>query len=290
MLVERSTTRIAVAFAGSLAFLAPVSTAYAEEPTTIDELVLYGIAHETSTMFRYEFGTDTYSDLGPMIDQFGSGLDEPTALGCITSGPSMGIYTTGGEGVSADHLMKVDPLTMETTRPSKKLGTSGSNWYFLGADKNNKLYVINPADGNATFQCNLSNTYHGLALAADGTTLYGAFSQELWAMDLPALISGDSSAEWKVGDHGYSNVEAAAFCFGDSDGIEALGLSGPWVDNGLLFAFSENDALLILNPATAAAIPYPCSFGVLDFEGLIIVTEAQDSWLNLPDGLQLAYD
>ena len=242
-------------------------------------------------MFRYEFGTDTYADIGPMIDQFGSGLDEPTALGCITSGPSVGIYTTGGEGVSSDHLMKVNPLTMETTRPAQTLGSGkiggltafqwGGKWFFWGASKQKKLYVINPATGVATYKGELSNTYHGLALGGDGL-LYGAFSQELWAIDIPARMAGDTSAEWKVGDHGYSSVEAAAFCFGDSDGITALGLSGAWVDNGLLFAFSENDALLILNPATAEAIPYPCSFGVMDFEGLVLVTEAQDTWVNLP--------
>ncbi len=38
------------------------------------------------------------------------------------------------------------------------------------------------------------------------------------------------------------------------------------------------NALLILNPSTGAAIPYPCSFSVLDFEGPVFMPKSLDAW------------
>ena len=62
------TTRFVTAVAASLAFLAlsvlSLSTASAADPTTIEELVMYGVPQESQELFRYEFGSDTFSTVG----------------------------------------------------------------------------------------------------------------------------------------------------------------------------------------------------------------------------------
>ncbi|MCH8006790.1 MAG: hypothetical protein IH888_11270 [Planctomycetes bacterium] len=46
---------------------------------------------------------------------------------------------------------------------------------------------------------------------------------------------------------------------------------------GVLFGFSDAfDMLMIINPATGAAVPYPGSFTTIDCEGLVFVTTGND--------------
>ncbi len=69
------TSRLAAAFAGSFACLAPfalgLSTADAVDPTKVEDLVVYGVPQESQELFRFDFGSDTYTTLGVVTDQYG---------------------------------------------------------------------------------------------------------------------------------------------------------------------------------------------------------------------------
>ena len=206
---ESHKMRLVAVFAGLLAFLAPIdlglSTASAADPTTITDLVMYGVPQESQELFRYEFGTDTYSTIGVVTDQFGRTVVDLKGLAYIPSGPDKGLYGASEESPFMDHLVKIDGLTADATLYSQDWGAgkisgmvayqSGGNWYLLTADYGNDLYRIDPATGVGTFLCTLKNKYQGLAVDGNelvfGTTGDGA----IWAIDLPARIT-DPSAEW----------------------------------------------------------------------------------------------
>ncbi len=110
--------------------------------------------------------------------------------------------------------------------------------------------------------------------------VYGAKDGELWAIDLTARISGDQDAEWKVGTGAFNKVEALEFAFGIGEArVDPSGLVGDnWVVKGMLLGFSENTALIVVNPETGESVEYPCSFATLDFEGLVFLPEIADGW------------
>ncbi len=151
-------------------------------------------------------------------------------------------------------------------------------WLLLATDRNENLFTIVPATGVGTYLCTLKEWYNGLAMDANGL-VFGAKGEELWAIDLPARLAGDVDAEWKVGQHGNGGIEALEFAFGmDEARVDALGLGDEWVENGLLLTYGQGVGLLIVNPETGAAIPYPTSLPSLDLEGIVILPENADGW------------
>ena len=288
-------TRFTVASAACVAFLAPIdlglSTADAAPPqqkeTSIEDLVAYGTAHETNELFRYDFGSDTFATIGVVKDQYGRIVDEPTSLAYIPIGPETGLYCAGGDAPNG-YLAKIDPLTAKATVYDQKIGWdkatgmvalwSANKWLLL-AVSGNDLIVIDPRTGVGTYRCTLTNKYKALALDSSGLA-YGVLGKDLWAIDLDARISGDTGAEWKVGTGSFGNVEAMEFAFGIGEArIDPSGLVGDtWVVKGLLLGFSENTALIVINPETGESVEYPCSFATLDFEGLVFLPENADGW------------
>ncbi len=256
-------------------------------PTSIEDLVAYGIAHETNELFRYDFGSDTFATIGVVSDQNGKTVKEPTSLAYIPVGPDKGLYCAGGDAPSG-YLVKIDPLTADATVYDQKIGWdkatgmvavwSGNKWLLL-ANSDKDLIVIDPRTGVGTYQCTLTNKYKALARDADGL-VYGVKGNELWAIDLARRVSGDTSAEWKVGVGAFGKVEALEFAFGIGEArVDPSGLVGPeWVVKGMLLGFSENTALIVVNPTTGESIEYPCSFATLDFEGLVFLPENADGW------------
>ena len=98
----------------------------------------------------------------------------------------------------------------------------------------------------------------------------------------PKPASGDTSAEWSVGTGSFGSVEALEFAFADigagDAGMLGLGLGAGWYDQGLLLGFSENTAMIVVNPTTGESVEYPCSFATLDFEGLVFLDANWDGW------------
>ena len=205
MFSERSTTRLAMAFAGSLLYLAPIelglSTAYADEPTTtIEDLVVYGVPQGSQELFRYEFGSDTFSTLGVVTDQFGRTVKDLKALACIPSGPDKGFYGASEEDPFQDYLIKIDPVTADATLSATPGGwstmisgmvaiQSDGEWLLLAADWNRNLYTIVPATGVATYQCTLTGQYQGLAMDAEGIVFGATGNGELWAIELAITVT-----------------------------------------------------------------------------------------------------
>jgi hypothetical protein len=60
--------------------------------------------------------------------------------------------------------------------------------------------------------------------------------------------------------------------------VEAMGLNSQWVKDGLLLTYGQGTGLLIVNPKSGAAIPYPCSIPSLDLEGIVFLPENADGW------------
>ncbi|MHC4216862.1 MAG: NHL repeat-containing protein [Planctomycetota bacterium] len=293
MMATPNDTRFATVLAGSLAFLAPndlcLSTASAAEPTTIEELVMYGVPQESQELFRYEFGSDEFSTIGVVTDQFGREVVDLKGLAYIPSGPDKGIYGASEESPFMGHLLKIDALTADATLYSQDMGAgkvsgmvaylSGGKWYLLTADYGNDLYRIDPATGIGTFLYALKNRYQGLAIDGNGLVYGTTGGGDIWELDLPDLLSGDSSAEAPLGNHGYGGIEALEFAFGMSEPrVEVTGLNNQWVKDGLLFSYGQGNGLLIVNPETGAAIPYPCSIPSLDLEGVVFMPENADRW------------
>ena len=290
------TTRLVALIAGSLSVLAPamtgLSTACATDSTTIEDLVVYGVPQESQELFRYDFGSDTFSTIGVVIDQFGRTVKDLKGLSYIPSGPDKGIYGASEEDPFMDYLIKIDGLTADATLYSQAMGTgkisgmvafeSGGEWYLLTADYNNELYSIDPTTGIGTFLCPLKNRYQGLAVDANGLVFATTGGGAIWAINVPARVGGDSNAEWQVGSHGNGGIEALEFAFGiDEPRISPADLPGigdPWVENGMLFTYGQGSGLFIVNPTTGEAIPYPTSMPNLDLEGLVFLPENADGW------------
>jgi hypothetical protein len=287
------TSRSIATVAVSLAFLAPNglsrSTDAASEPTTIEELVMYGVPQESQELFRYEFGSDTFSAIGVVTDQLGRTVVDLKGLAYIPWGPDKGIYGASEEDPFMDHLIKINAMTAEATLYSQNMGVgkvsgmvayeSGGHWYLLTADYDNELYGTDPATGVATHLCTLKNRYQGLAIDGNGLVFGTTGGGEIWSINVADLMAGDTSAEQPVGSHGNGGIEALEFAFGMSEPrVEAMGLNSQWVKDGLLLTYGQGTGLLIVNPKSGAAIPYPCSIPSLDLEGIVFLPENADGW------------
>ena len=294
MLSRPFTPRLTAAFAGSLAFLAPIglnlATADEDEGATID-LVLYGVPQESQELFRYEFGSDTFSTIGVVIDQYGRTVVDLKSLTYIPSGPDKGLYGASEESPFEGYLIKIDPLSAEATLYEQPMGwdnrVSGmtaiqnpltGKWLLLATEKDKDLFTVDPATGVGTYLCTLKEWYQGLAIDANGLVFGATGNGELWAIDVAARLGGDVDAEWKVGLHGNGGIEALEFAFGlNEDDLEALGLDEEG-ENGVLFTYGQGSGLLIVNPEDGAATPYPCSMPSLDLEGIVFMAENADGW------------
>jgi hypothetical protein len=72
------------------------------DPTSIVEVVMYGVDDDTHELLRYSFRTNEYIVLGEIRDDEGEILDEVEALGFIPSGPHKGLYGAANYGNNAE--------------------------------------------------------------------------------------------------------------------------------------------------------------------------------------------
>ncbi len=68
------------------------------DPTSIVEVVMYGVDDDTHELLRYSFRTNEYIVLGEIRDDEGEILEEVEALGFIPSGPHKGLYGAANYG------------------------------------------------------------------------------------------------------------------------------------------------------------------------------------------------
>jgi hypothetical protein len=302
MVARHFASQPAVAFAGCVAFLAPFelsfSTASAAEPTKVEDLVMYGVPQESQELFRYDFGSDTFSAIGVVTDLYGRTVVDLKSLTYVPSGPDKGLYGASEESPFEGYLIKIDPLTADATvYDGQPMGWSNrvsgmtaiqdpltGKWLLLATEKDKDLFTVDPATGVGTYLCTLKEWYNGLAMDATGLVFGAKGNGELWAIDVARVMSGDVDGEWKVGQHGNGGIEALEFAFGiDEPRVRVSpaklpGIGNPWVENGMLFTYGQGSGLLIVNPNTGAAIPYPCSMPSLDLEGIAFLPENADGW------------
>ncbi len=139
-------------------------------------------------------------------------------------------------------------------------------------DKN--LISIDPATGLGTLVVGLGARFEGLAQGLDGT-LYAAWHKEIWKID-PAA----SPALTRIGAHTFGNVKSLEYAFGDAAAaIDLPGVPAGWTADGAQFGFSDDfNTLIVVNPATGAAIGYQCPLNTADCEGMVFLTELSDPY------------
>ena len=178
------------------------------------------------------------------------------------------------------------------------------DWSLIGSTKNTnkadgqaKLISVNPANGKGDEIMPLSVFYTGLALDANGT-LYGVdrgpgslpgqvppgLESDLYIIDPPPAPWPGLGTETHIAPLPWSKVEALEFAFGefalpiDLSTVAGVDPADPtWSQNGVLLGFTDAfDMLMIINPVTGVAVPYPGSFVTLDCEGLVFCTVRTD--------------
>ncbi len=61
-------------------------------PTSIEQVVMYGVDDDTNVLLRYTFGSDEYLVIGELRDQSGHLVHGIESLGFIPNGPNKGLY------------------------------------------------------------------------------------------------------------------------------------------------------------------------------------------------------
>jgi hypothetical protein len=153
-------------------------------------------------------------------------------------------------------------------------------WQILAWDYNDReLIYIDPETKTITFGFADPTELEGLAAGPDGQ-VYGNTDEALYAIDLAA------GTVTLIGDCGTGKMESLEFCFGDGapPEVNAAGIPAAWTLNGVLMGFDDSgDELMIIDPATGNAMPYPCSFSTVDCEGIVTLTELQDPFTVVLD-------
>lgn len=72
------------------------------DPTSIVEVVMYGVNDDTHELLRYSFRTNEYIVLGEIRDEDGDIIDDVEALGFIPTGPHKGLYGAANYGNNSE--------------------------------------------------------------------------------------------------------------------------------------------------------------------------------------------
>jgi hypothetical protein len=278
MTTSRRLHRYGILMAAVLAI--PAGQAVHAQPTEIEEIVLYGIDADTDQLLRYTFDTDEFIVIG--VVEPGAHCE---AIGWVPAGSARGMYAVPSEGSLADSLIKIDPFDGSASPfMDPNLRVTGATSYYdagLGAwvllmveHKDDYLFTLDPRTGNITYIMDCAN-FEGLAMWSDGHTVYGNTTTELYKVDLNTkseeLIGTITSAD---------KCESLEFAFGDfGAAITVPGVPAAWTQDGLLVGFDDDlDGLLIIDPATADAVRYSCSFASIDVEGIVFTTQSKDPY------------
>jgi hypothetical protein len=264
--------------------------------TQIEEIIMYGIDADTHELLRYEFGTDTYTQIGVVKDQNKNVVTDIEGLALIPDGPHKGLYGTANYYMQwPSKLVKINGLDAKGQVYSANIGfekveglvavqnPDTLDWSLLGVAKNPvpTLITINPSTGAGSLIMETDNRYLGLAMKPDGT-IYGVTKDpsRLVTIDHEA---GEESSSGEV--DGYSQIEALEYAFGDGDPRIKIAMVGhdvvpdSWTMSGVLFGFADDqDALLIINAQNGQAVQWECSFQTIDCEGLVFTTRTSDPW------------
>jgi hypothetical protein len=86
------------------------------DPTSIVEVVMYGVDDDTHELLRYSFRTNEYMVIGEIVDEYGNVVEKVESLGYIPNGPQKGLYgVTNYDGTTASRLVKFDVLDASVT-------------------------------------------------------------------------------------------------------------------------------------------------------------------------------
>lgn len=299
----------AIPFLGPQSVLEPVHA----QATQLDDVLMYGIDADTNKLLRYHFDSDTFVEVGVVKDQTNTLVEDIEGMAYIPSGPNKGFYgTTNFKDNDPTKLIKINPMNARAWMFPNPVGfwkvtglvayqdPGTGEWTLIGATKNTdeadlqaKLITIDPdvtspTRGIGTQIMDLGiMMMSGLAIDANGT-LYGVdrglnnpgevppgTESDLYIIDpfpAPGTLTHIGALPW-------NKVEALEFAFGDYDPkiVAVPGVPGPWRANGLLFGFSDAfDMLMIIDPSSGNAVPFPGSFITVDCEGLVFVTYLSD--------------
>ena len=94
-----------------------------QSPTSIIEVVMYGVEDDTHELLRYSFRTNEYIVIGEILDENGNVIDKVESLGFIPSGPQKGLYgVTNYDGSTGSKLLKFDVFDASVTLYPEDVG------------------------------------------------------------------------------------------------------------------------------------------------------------------------
>jgi hypothetical protein len=287
---------------GAASLVTPQQSVLAQEIeiTTIDEIVMYAVeSSDPARLMRYFFLSDTFTLVGEVWTTEGEPVYDVEALSYVPQGPYKGLYGVATDGPTEQYLTRIDPLTASAFKYGSNLGGAHitgmigdydfdtGEWYLLGTDQGKKLRRIDPATGNASTICNVTQKFEGLARNSEGV-LYANTDSRLYRLD-PG--EGNQYNAVEIGSMGLSKAESLEFAFGNAaPQITMDGVNESWTTYGVLFVFDDDtDKFGVLNPNTGQFKQYlvdgfPSTFSNQDAEGMIFVTTINDPLYGSIDG------
>ena len=277
MITARSSRPNPLLAATTLALCA--SAAVHGQATDVGEIVMYGIDADTDQLLRYNFDTDVFT----VVTTFSTEM-HIEAMCWIPEGQAKGMYAVPERGSYENQIIRIHPFDGSWT-PYFNLNeriTGGTGyfdpdlgrWVMMWVEHDSDyLLTMDPMTGNVSTIVPSVANFEGIALAANGTTVYGVTTTKLYKVNL------NTGVETYIGAMpGADKVESLAFAFGDDDpAVEVPGVPVAWTQGGMLVAFDDdNTDLLIINPSNADVIRYACSFAGVDVEGIVFMTKATD--------------
>ncbi len=282
----------AIECAGPGAGLAEMASA---ADTTLQDVVLYGVDSGDDGLFRYTFKDNTFIKVGTVVDQSNNVVEDLEALTFIPNGPHMGFYAGANYyETKPSRIVRINPLDATCVVLPSNVGYEKvegllavrhpvtNEWRLMGSTQKSgrALIYINPTTGAGSLIKLCANNYDGLAMSPAGV-LYGVTRTSpprLYRIDYTTM-----GPDTLVGNlTGYSDAESLEWAYGDNAAkVDCTGIvpDPSWTAGGILFSFVEpQNALLILNPATGAAVKYPCAVDNADIEGLVFTTLNRDPY------------
>ncbi len=263
--------------------------------TKLEDVVLYAVDSGDDGLFRYTFKDNTLIRIGTVVDENGNVVEDLEALTFIPNGPYAGFYAGSNYyETKPSRIIRINPLDATAVTLPSNVGfekvegllavrdpVTGA-WRLMGSTQRSgrALIWIDPATGAGSLIKLCANNYDGLAMTPAGV-LYGVTRtspSRLYSIDYTTM-----GPDTLIGNlTGYSDAESLEWVYGDTAAkIDCTGIvpDPSWTAGGILFSFVEpQDALLILNPATGAAVKYPCAMQGTDVEGLVFTTLNRDPY------------
>jgi len=209
-----------------------------DSPTTVSELIAYGLDNNSRTLVRYDFETNTHETVGPIRLPDGTVLSQVESLAYLPH--SLHAYSVWNYSGAGSRLVRIHLLTGEATILSSDLqfgnveGLTAVSSLNRGPGPGSPTQVtLNDSDGNPAFEV----TFVDVTYNDDGTSS--------WTYNVRELEGGKDLSHWNL---------ALDECHTVTDGTTAgyeVGVDGSTGFYGIKWdvddAFSEGEFTIVFD-------------------------------------------